>query len=95
MLMPLLVGLHAHAAPYAAGEAHADVSLLLAQAGSFAAVDLLAVGVHTVAMFVVMAVIALVVYERVGLKILRSAWINLDRIWAITLILTGAVTLVL
>jgi hypothetical protein len=42
-----------------------------------------------------MAVIAVTVYEKVGLKILRSAWINLDRIWAITLILTGAVTLVL
>ena len=46
-------------------------------------------------MFLVMAVIALVVYEKLGLKILRTAWINLDRIWAGTLIVTGAVTLVL
>ena len=48
--------------------------------------------VHTAAMFLVMAAIALVVYEKVGLKILRSAWINIDRIWAVALILTGVVT---
>ena len=47
------------------------------------------------AMFLVMGCIALVVYEKLGLRILRSAWINLDRIWAGTLIVTGAVTFVL
>ena len=47
-------------------------------------------------MLLVMAAIALVVYQKVGLKILRSAWINLDRVWAITLIVApGAVTFVL
>ena len=53
------------------------------------------VAVHTVAMFLVMGAIALVVYEKVGLKILRSAWINLDRLWAGTLIVTGLVSFVL
>jgi hypothetical protein len=46
-------------------------------------------------MFLVMGAIALVVYEKVGLAILRKAWINLDRIWAGTLIVTGALTFVL
>ena len=41
------------------------------------------------------AAIALVVYQKIGLNILRSAWINLDRIWAGALVLTGAVTILL
>ena len=95
MLMPLLLGLNADAMAHASHDSGAEMSLLLSRATSFALVDVLAVLVHTVAMFLVMAAIALVVYEKVGLKILRSAWINLDRIWAMTLIVTGAVTLVL
>lgn len=51
-----------------------------------------AVGVHTSAMFVVMAVIAVVVFEKFGLAILRQAWFNLDRMWAIALIGAGALT---
>ena len=33
-------------------------------------------------MMLVMALIALLVYEYLGLAILRRAWVNLDRIWA-------------
>lgn len=54
-----------------------------------------AVAIHTVAMFSVMAVTAVVVFEKVGLAILRRAWFNVDRLWAISLIVAGAVTLVL
>lgn len=53
-----------------------------------------AVAIHTLAMFSVMGVTAVVIYEKVGLAILRRAWFNLDRIWAITLIASGAVTAV-
>ena len=42
-----------------------------------------------------MAAIAVVVYEKVGLAILRRAWFNLDVVWAIALVITGALTLVL
>jgi hypothetical protein len=48
-----------------------------------------AVGVHTLAMLVVSAAIALVVYYKVGLAVLRSAWLNLDRVWALALIGAG------
>ena len=44
---------------------------------------------HTSAMLLVMGVIAIVIYEKVGLAILRSAWINLDVIWAGALIAAG------
>jgi hypothetical protein len=46
-------------------------------------------------MFLVMGAIALVVYEKVGLAILRRAWVNLDLVWAVALIVTGALSLVL
>jgi len=37
--------------------------------------------------------VALVVYEKLGLEILRRAWLNLDLVWAIALVFTGALTL--
>src|SRR6202162_1449682 len=49
--------------------------------------------VHTSAMLVVMGSIAIVVYEKVGLAILRSAWINLDAIWAGALIAAGLLSM--
>ncbi len=49
----------------------------------------LAVLVHTLAMLVVTGVVALVVYEWVGLDFLRRGWINLDLLWTGALILMG------
>jgi hypothetical protein len=40
-----------------------------------------------------MGTIAIVIYEKVGLAILRSAWINLDIIWASALIAAGLLSL--
>lgn len=48
-------------------------------------------GAHTVAMFVVMTAIALVVYEVAGLRLLRRGWVNLDLVWALALIAAGVV----
>ncbi|HJU28813.1 MAG TPA: hypothetical protein VJ718_06565, partial [Candidatus Binataceae bacterium] len=53
------------------------------------------VAVHTGAMLLVMGAVALIIYEWVGLKILRSAWINLDAIWAGALVAAGALSLVI
>jgi hypothetical protein len=50
---------------------------------------------HTGAMLVVMGSVALIVYQWVGLKILRSAWINLDTIWAGALVAAGVLSIVL
>jgi hypothetical protein len=55
--------------------------------------DLLAVALHTAAMFLMMGGLALLVYERLGLSILRRAWVNLDRVWAGSLIAAGLLTL--
>jgi hypothetical protein len=37
--------------------------------------------------------VASVVYQRLGLRLLRTAWINLDWLWAGALVITGTVVL--
>ncbi len=51
-------------------------------------------GIHTLAMFLVLGLVALAVFEIFGVGLLRRAWINLDLLWAIGLILAGGATLV-
>ena len=75
---------------------HAGYMFLGAPASAGAAIaQLTAVGIHTVAMFGVMVATAVVIYEKVGLALLRRSWFNLDRVWAIALIASGALTLVI
>jgi hypothetical protein len=57
--------------------------------------DVAVVLLHTAAMLLVMGTIAVVVYDRVGLAFLRSAWINLDVVWAGALIAAGLLSLVI
>jgi len=52
------------------------------------------VAVHTPAMLAVATAVAIVVYEWIGLTILRRAWINCDLIWTIGLIAAGGVLLI-
>ena len=51
--------------------------------------------VHTLGYLTVTATVALVVYLKLGLAILRTAWFNLDLVWAAALIVTGCFTLIL
>jgi hypothetical protein len=39
-------------------------------------------------------VVALLVYEKFGLTVLRKAWINSDQFWASAFIIAGVVTFV-
>jgi hypothetical protein len=55
---------------------------------------LVAVGLHTFAMLTVTAVVALVVYDWVGVGFLRRGWVNLDWVWAGSLLATGLLLLV-
>ena len=73
---------------------HAEYMFLGASASADAiAAQLTAVGVHTAAMFGVMVITAVVVYEKVGLALLRRSWFNLDRVWAMALTASGALTI--
>lgn len=49
-----------------------------------------AVAVHTLGMFVVTAAVAILVYEKLGLQLLRQSWFNLDRLWAGALLIASA-----
>lgn len=57
-------------------------------------VALAATALHTAGYLLVSALVAAVVYEKVGLRFLRTRWFNLDLLWALALIATGALTLI-
>lgn len=56
---------------------------------------LLATGAHAAGYLLVTAVVAVLVFEKFGVGLLRRAWFNLDRIWAVTLIAAGGLSLAL
>jgi hypothetical protein len=81
MLFPILLGLTPNSA-----HAHQMAAIC----GTYTVAQATAVVlVHTGAMIAVTGAIAILVYEWVGLAILRSAWINLDTIWAGALVAAG------
>ena len=49
--------------------------------------------IHTLGYFTVTAAAALLVYQKFGLAMLRRSWLNLDLVWAIALVVTGFVAL--
>jgi hypothetical protein len=49
--------------------------------------------VHTLSMVTAGGVIAFVVHDWLGLKFLSKSWFNLDFVWAVSLILIGAIGL--
>jgi hypothetical protein len=51
-----------------------------------------ATALHTIGYLAVTMLAAVLVYERVGVGVLRRAWINLDLLWAAALIATGLIT---
>jgi len=84
MLVPVLLPLGWRGSPHS--HATASGSLVVALA---------AVGVHTLAMLAVTGVIAVVVYEWIGLAFLRRGWVNLDRLWTASLAATGLILIAL
>lgn len=88
MLLPVLLKMSAtETAPVPhAGHVHAFPGL-----GS----ALAAIAVHTLGYLLTMGAIAWIVYQKLGLSLLRKAWLNLDVVWAVALIATGGLTLLL
>jgi hypothetical protein len=58
---------------------------------NFSAPSLLiaAVVVHTLGYLLTTALLAIVVYEKLGVAILRRAWFNIDFVWMLALMITG------
>jgi hypothetical protein len=81
MVLPVvLAGPHAH-------HAHHMAASPAATSGIWATL------IHTLGYFAVTAAAALLVYQKFGLAMLRRSWFNLDLIWAIALVVTGCVAL--
>jgi hypothetical protein len=90
MVAPVLIG--AGAATEAA--ASSDHAIAAAQDnGMSIAGGALAITLHVGAMLAVMAVVALLVYDHVGVQVLRKSWLNLDAVWAGAFVLAGVLTL--
>jgi hypothetical protein len=88
MVAPVLIG--AGAAEAAASDhdvAHVQAAVISPLGGG------LALLLHVASMMAVMAVVAVVVYEKLGVAILRSAWVNTEWLWAGAFVLAGVVTL--
>ena len=79
MLAPVLLGLPVYTAYHSLHE----ISMQAVAAASL----------HVAAMLFVMGIVSVIVYEKVGLGILRRGWFNLDLGWSFVLIASGAVTL--
>jgi hypothetical protein len=77
---------HAHGHHGAHGDPDPAV-LRASMAGGWLA--LVATLVHTLGYLLVTGALAALVYYRLGLRLLRRAWINVDRLWAGALVLTA------
>lgn len=87
MALPFVIRATApDSARYAAHAAHGT----LLGVGPGAA--LIATAVHSAAYLLVTATVAVVVYEKLGLRVLRRAWVNFDLLWAGALVATALLT---
>jgi hypothetical protein len=84
MVMPVFVGM-----TMAGDGEHAHHHM----AGNSAGAALFATSLHAAGYLIVTALVALVVFEKLGVGLLRRAWFNVDLIWALALVVTGVLTL--
>lgn len=89
MVVPVFMGM---SMPGAGEHAH---HMNAASAGAGAGAAFFATGVHAVGYLAVTAFVAVLVFEKLGVGILRRAWFNLDLIWSAALIATGALTILI
>jgi hypothetical protein len=89
MVAPVLIGSGA-AEAQAHDHALNDLDLATLSVPETAA----AITLHVGAMLLVMGVVSLLVYEKLGVRVLRRAWINSDQVWAAAFVMAGAITLV-
>jgi hypothetical protein len=88
MLLPIYFGL---CSVDRLDAAHQATSILMVQS---LATALLVSVVHALAMVTAGGLIALLVYDWLGLRFLSLSWFNLDLVWAVSLILIGGVGLI-
>jgi hypothetical protein len=87
MILPLYLGLCQPAGIHDGHEAAASV------VNQNLAMALLVALVHTAAMITAGGCLAWLVYRYLGLRFVAKSWFNLDTVWAVSLVLVGAVAL--
>jgi hypothetical protein len=94
MVLPFLVGRSGvgSAAVEGAHAMHIAQASVAPLSGPLAT-GLWATALHSAGYLLVTGIIAVVVYRKLGLRMLRTMWINLDLIWGAALVVTGAVAL--
>jgi hypothetical protein len=86
MVLPIFMGMSM--VPHAsAGHSHV--------LSGTAAVAITATVLHAASYLLVTAAVALLVFEKLGIGVLRKAWLNVNFVWAAALMGTGAATLVM
>jgi hypothetical protein len=88
MVLPFVMDESTDVAAAGLEHAHAAATSVVSGYPLFAAL-----GIHTLTYLVVIAILAWIIYARVGLAILRTAWFNLDWLWACVLVVTGVFVL--
>jgi hypothetical protein len=86
MLLPFVTAAHASA------QGAMAMPMVSAVRGPYE-IGWLMVAVHTLGYLLTTTGVALLVYTKVGVRFLRLAWLNLDLVWAIALIVTGLIAL--
>ncbi len=92
MVVPIVLGMSAGAA--AGQSAMTTHHLQMGMPGMSWSV-LAATLAHSLGYLLITGLVAWVVYEKLGLALLRKAWLNLDLLWALALVVTGSLTLFL
>jgi hypothetical protein len=85
MVLPFVMNMSGPMLP--AGGSHGHHAVVLHAPVPWAGA--LVLGLHTLSYLLVLAFAAWLVYRKLGLALLRSAWFNLDLIWAVALVATG------
>ena len=96
MVLPLLVGgseAGGHPGPASAHAMHLAAASLVPASGQLGT-GLWATMMHTAGYLLVTGLVAVVVYRKLGLRMLGRMWINLDLIWGGALVVTGVMALV-
>ena len=89
MLVPIFLGL---CAPEDLDAGHKAARTLM---GSKIETAFIVAIIHTVAMSLIGACLAALVYFWLGLKFISKSWFNLDAVWAISLIFVGAIGIIM
>ena len=88
MVVPIFLGMTDSPAPaHACHAAGAATSTMWA--------SILATALHAAGYLAITAIVAVVVFEKFGVGLLRKAWLNLDAVWAASLMTAGMLTILI